>query len=55
MSKYTKLDRSYWRYIIKIRGRAYCRQLFHHKINTAAGCRREALIDIYLEVFRARA
>lgn len=55
MSKHTKLDRRYWRYIIKLRGRAYCMQLFHSKINKATGSRRDALIDIYLQVFRARA
>ena len=51
----TQLSVRYWRYIISIKGRNRARALFHTKLSTAEGSRRDTLVHIYLEVFGARA
>ena len=53
--KTTRLNARYWRYLIKCRGRVFTMQKFHKVLNKADGERREELINIYLEVFRASA
>ena len=55
MSRHTKLDQRYWRYIINKMGRQYAVTKFHNILNQAKGERKNELINIYIEVFRAAA
>ena len=53
---HTRLSAKYWRYLIKCKGRRYTVQKFHTVLKKAEeGKRRDELINIYLEVFRATA
>lgn len=56
MPKHTTLDRPYWRYLIKKKGKKYTRNKFHMVIASAEeGDRKQELINIYLDIFRTQA
>ena len=56
MNKYTRLDSKYWRYVIKVKGRSYASAKLQNEIaNSSNPMRRDELVNIYLEVFRAAA
>lgn len=55
MTKYTRLNARYWRYLIKCKGRVFTMRKFHKLLNASDGGRKDELINIYLEVFRASA
>jgi hypothetical protein len=53
MSKHTRLNKRYWRYLIRRKGRLYTVNKFNKILNKSKGDRKDELVNIYIEVFRA--